>query len=101
MDLAHDFATGAIGIKDLIEKAEKGPANRIDMLTAVGAFVGLSQQPGWQQRAEEQVQVHQALTTDVLDALAHGGQARAPGGKEWSGHNDKYIYLSGLTANLK
>jgi hypothetical protein len=91
--LAHDLATGAVGIKDLVKKAEEGSANRIDLLTAVRARVSLHQEPGGQQRAEQAVQVHKALRAEVVDVLAQASEAWAPGREERSGH-DKYIYLS-------
>jgi hypothetical protein len=98
--LAHDLATGAIGIKDLVKKAEEGPADRIDLLAAVRPLVGLRQEPGGQQRAEQAIQVHQALRAEVVDVLAQASEAWAPGREERSGHN-KYIYLLNLDSQSK
>jgi hypothetical protein len=48
LDLTNDLAAGAVWLEDLIKEPEKGAAYRIDALSAVSAFIGLSQQAGRQ-----------------------------------------------------
>ena len=55
LDLAHDFAAGASGIEHLVEKAKEGAAERVNLLAAVRAFLGLGQEPSGQERAKEKV----------------------------------------------
>src|SRR5438045_7846011 len=100
LNLSHDLAAGALGIKHLIEEAKEGAAHAKDTLAAVGSFLGLGQQAGRQQRPDQQFQVAKALLTEVLDPVAQGGQPGTKGGEERSVH-DKYIYLSRLDVQLK
>ena len=53
LDLADDFATGAIGVEHLIEKAEEGAADAKDPLPAIGPCLGLGQKLRRQERAQE------------------------------------------------
>ena len=92
LDLADDFAARAIGVEHLIKKAKEGAADAKDPLPAVGPLCGLGQQLRRQERAEELIQVDEALLAQVLDAPAQGSQARPPRGEERRFHN-KYIYL--------
>src|SRR2546426_821134 len=94
LDLADDLAAGAIRIEHLVEKAKEGAAHRIDPITAVGALVGLGQEPWGQQRTQEQIQVQEALLAQVLDALAQGSQPRPPDGKEWRMHVQYYYWTT-------
>lgn len=100
LDLPDDFAAGAAGIEDLREKAPEGAADRIDALATIGALVGLGQEPSRDELAKELFEVQQAVLAEVLDALAEGGQAGAPGREERCLH-DKYIYLSMLDVQFK
>jgi hypothetical protein len=77
--LADHLAAGAVRIENLIEKTIEGAPDAKDPLSAVGAFVGLGQKFRGQQRAQELIQMEQALLAEVSDALAHGAQACAPG----------------------
>jgi hypothetical protein len=91
LDLAHDFATGAMGVKDLIEKAEESPAHIVDAVAAVGALVRLGEQVRRQTGREEGFQAKEALLAEALDALAQGAEPGAPGEKE-GGFHRPYIY---------
>jgi hypothetical protein len=81
LDLADDLAAGALGIEDLKEEAEKGAAEGIDALTAVGAFVRLGEQTRGQERSEERFQMEEVLLAQAMDAFAQGGEASAKGWK--------------------
>ncbi len=70
LDLADDLAAGALGIEDLIEKAEESAAEGIDALTAVEAFVGLGEQVRGQERGEELFQVQEILLAQGVDPVA-------------------------------
>jgi NAD(P)H-hydrate repair Nnr-like enzyme with NAD(P)H-hydrate dehydratase domain len=93
LDLADHFPARAIGVKHLKEKAKESAADVKDPLAAVGAGVGLGQEPWGQEPTQEQVQVQEALLAQVADALTHGAQAGAPSGEKRRIH-DQYIYLS-------
>jgi hypothetical protein len=97
LDTAKVFITPQLDSTLSFSEVASFPISRCEGET----LVSLCQQPGGQQRAEQPVQVQQALTAEVLDALAHGGQPRTPGREEGSIRHDKYIYLSSLTAKLK
>src|SRR5262249_36640706 len=88
------------GVSAWERKAKEGSANRIDVFTAIGTLVGLSQKPGREDRAKQEVQMHQALPTQMLNPLTHGGQARAPGGEEGSVHMTSIYTCHDLTASL-
>jgi len=44
LDLAYDFAAGAVGFENLIEEAKEGAAQAIDAIAAVGAFLALGKE---------------------------------------------------------
>jgi hypothetical protein len=92
LDLANHLAARTMGIEHLIEKAKEGAPDIEDPIPAVGTFIGLGQKLRRQERAEELIEVDEALLAEVLDAAAQGSQARPPEGKERRLH-DKYIYL--------
>ena len=86
LDLTDHLPTGALGIEHLIKKAKEGAADRIDAIAAVGALVGLGEQPWRQPGAEEEVQVQEVLLAQLLDAGAQGGKPGAEGGEEGRFH---------------
>ena len=94
LDLTDDFAAGARGIEDLIEKTKESAAQTKDALAAVGALIGLGEQPRGQEGSQQQFQMAEALLAEALDPGAERGQAGAEGGKERRMHMDKYIYWS-------
>jgi hypothetical protein len=99
-DLADRFAAGRARIEGLVEKGPEGATEGEDAVAAVGAVVGLGQQAGRDEAAEEQLQVEEALLAELLDAGAQGGQACAELRKEGCVHA-KYIYLSSLDVQDK
>ena len=74
LDLPDDFAAGAAGIEDLIEKAPEGAPEAVNAGAAVGALVGLGQPPGRAELAEELFAVEQALLAERLAAPTAGGE---------------------------
>ncbi len=101
LDLADDWAAGAMGIEDLIEEAKEGASDAIDSIAAVGAFLSLGEQACRQERREEFFQVQQVLLAEEPDPLAQGGEAGAKGGEERGFHKAQYYYCAYLTASLK
>jgi len=101
LDLVDDLATGAARIEHLIEKAKEGAADGVNPLAAVGAFVGLGQDPWRQQRAEELIEVGEALLAQVLDARPQGGQPGAKGREERSVHLHSIITVPPLDTQVK
>jgi len=61
LDLPDDLAAGAVGIEDLVEKTPEGAPEGVDAVAAVGALVGLRQQPGGDELAKEEFEVQEAL----------------------------------------
>ncbi|MCI0541505.1 MAG: hypothetical protein L0Z50_40420, partial [Verrucomicrobiales bacterium] len=57
------------------QKAAEGATDGIDALAAVGIFVGLGQESGRDELAEELFEVEQALLLEALHAPAQGGEA--------------------------
>jgi hypothetical protein len=92
LNLTHHFPAWAIGIEHLVEKAEESAAHGVDLLPAIGAFVALGEQPHGQEGAKEQVQMHEALLTELAHALPHGAEAGSPSGKERS-YRHGQVYL--------
>jgi hypothetical protein len=86
-------------MEDLVEKAKEGAADVVDPITAVGAFVGLGQEPRGQERAEELLEVEEAFLAQLLDALAQGRQAGAQLREEGCIHKGG-IYTALLTRRL-
>ena len=93
-DLADNFPARAVGFEDLIQEPKEGAADRIDAFAAVGAFVGLGQKSGRQQRGEQQIQLQEAVLLELVGVPSEIGEADAPGGKERGVAHDKYIYWS-------
>jgi hypothetical protein len=87
LDLPDDLAAGAIGIEHLVEKSKEGAPDAENALSAVKALVGLRQQSGRQEPAEEPIQVKEVLLAQVGDAPAHRTEAGPPFGKEGCVHS--------------
>ena len=92
-NLANDLPAGAIRVEDLGQKPEECAPDGINPLPAVGTFIGLGQEPGRQERTEEQIELEEALLAQMLNALTHGSQAGAPGREERCVHRQVYILV--------
>jgi len=100
LGLADHRATGAMGIEHLIEKTEEGAADVVDPITAVAAFVGLSQEARRQERAQELIEVKEALLAQAVYAPAQRSQSCPPSREKRCVH-DKYLYFSMLDRQPK
>ncbi|HEV2208115.1 MAG TPA: hypothetical protein VG167_05030 [Verrucomicrobiae bacterium] len=86
LDLTDHLAARAVGVEHLIEEAKEGAPNAENAFSAVGALLSLRQQGWGQERAEELVQMKEALLAQANDAPAHGAEPVSPVGEEGCMH---------------
>jgi len=100
LDLADNLATGALGLKNLVEEAKESAAQSVDPLPAVRSLLALGQKPRGKEGAQKQIEVVKALLAQMLDLSAQGGQPGAQGWEKRSVHIGTVLLLCHLTSSL-